>query len=94
MPKVSDVIEHLKGYQPDEHIATAIWCEEDVIGRAQERGLSVTREQAQNILDTIDHKQDCTQGISWVEIDIYTDAELEEAAAERQYSAAKDLASF
>ena len=95
MPTVSDVInKRLNGYNPDDHIAVAIWCEEDVIGRARERGKEVTREQAQNILDTIDHKQDCTQGISWVELDIYTDAELEEAAAERQYSVAKDLASF
>ena len=82
MPTVSNVIEHLKGYQPDEHIATAIWCEEDVLGRAQERGKRVTREQAQNILDTIDRKWDATIGISWVELDIYTDAELEEAAAD------------
>lgn len=95
MPKVSDVIRHLTdNYQSDEHIATAIWCEEDVIGRARERGKFVTQEQAQNILDTIDRKQDCTQGISWVELDIYTDAELEEAAAELQESAALDLASL
>ena len=77
MPKVSNVIEHLKGYQPDEHIATAIWCEDDVIGRAQERGKVVTREQAQEILDTIDRKQDCSVGISWIALDVYTDAELE-----------------
>ena len=77
MPKVSNVIEHLNGYQPDEHIATAIWCEEDVIGRARERGKEVTREQAQEILDRIDSKWDATIGISWVEIDVYTDAELE-----------------
>lgn len=82
MPTVSDVIKNrLNGYKPDDHIAVAIWCEEDVIGRARERGRLVSREQAQNILDTIDRKQDCTQGISWVELDIYTDAELEEAAA-------------
>lgn len=80
MPKVSEVIEHLKGYQPDEHIACAIWCEEDVIGRAKERGKEVTQEQAQNILDAIDRKQDCELGISWDTLDVYIDEELEEAS--------------
>lgn len=77
MPKVANVIEHLRSYDPDDHIATAIWCEEDVIGRARERGKEVTKEQAQRILDRIDSKWDATIGISWVELDIYTDEELE-----------------
>ena len=77
MPTVSNVIEHLKGYDPDAHIATAIWCEEDVIGRAKERGKEVTREQAQDILDTIERRQDCELGISWITLDVYIDEELE-----------------
>lgn len=80
MPTVASVQERLNGYQPDEHIAVAIWCEEDVIGRAKERGKEITRKQAQAILDAIDSKQDCSVGISWVELDVYTDAELEEAS--------------
>jgi len=31
----------------DEHVAVAIWCEEDVFTRAKERGWKITREQAQ-----------------------------------------------
>lgn len=78
MPLVKDVIEKLNtDYQPDEHIAVAIWCEEDVIGRARERGKVVTKEQAQRILDTIDNKQDCSLGISWDTLDCYIDDELE-----------------
>ena len=77
MPTVANVIEHLKTYDPNDHIATAIWCEEDVIGRARERGKEVTKEQAQRILDRIDSKWDATIGISWAELDIYTDEELE-----------------
>jgi hypothetical protein len=73
MPTVANVIEHLQGYKPDEHIATAIWCEEDVLGRAKERGKKITRKQAQEILDSIDHKQDCELGISWDTLDCYID---------------------
>jgi hypothetical protein len=44
MPTVREVIKHLKSYKPDEHIATAIWCEEDVLGRAKERHIPITRQ--------------------------------------------------
>jgi len=77
MSTVANVIEHLKTYDPNDHIATAIWCEEDVIGRARERGKEVTRQQAQEILDTIERRQDCELGISWITLDVYTDEELE-----------------
>lgn len=60
-----------------QHVAVAIWCEEDVISRAGERGKTVTKEQAAHIIDTIDHKQDCCMGITWDTLDIYTDAELD-----------------
>jgi hypothetical protein len=76
MPTVANVLRHLQGYQSEEHIACAIWCEEDVLGRAEERGIKITREQVQNILDTIDRKQDCSLGISWDTIDVFTDEEL------------------
>jgi hypothetical protein len=67
MPIVSDVIKRLnEQYKPDEHIATAIWCEEDVIGFAlDEMGKEISREQAQSILDQIDANQDCELGITW-----------------------------
>ena len=69
MPTVSSVIEHLQGYKPEEHIATAIWCEADVIGRAEERGMTITREQTQSILDQMDANQDAELGITWDTID-------------------------
>lgn len=77
MPQVKDVIDRLNRlYQPDEHIAVAIWCEDDVIERAQERNMTVTREEAREILSTIDSKQDCSIGINWDVLDVYID-ELE-----------------
>jgi len=74
MPTVKEVIEHrLNGYKPNEHIAVAIWGEEDVIGRAEERGITITQKEAQEILDSVDHKQDCSIGISWDVLDVYID---------------------
>jgi len=73
MPTVANVIEHLKGYKPDEHIATAIWTEEDVLGRAKDQRKKITRKQAQDILDQIDRKQNCELGISWDTLDCFID---------------------
>jgi hypothetical protein len=78
MPTVASVIEHLHGYQSDEHIAVAIWCEEDVLGRAEERGIKITREQAQSILDQMDANHDCESGITWDTIDAGLDAYTDE----------------
>ena len=69
MPTAASVIEHLQGYKPDEHIATAIWCEADVLGRAKELKKKVTRKQAQEILDDIEQHHDCELGISWCTLD-------------------------
>lgn len=73
-PTVKEVIEHLQRYkQSKQHIATAIWSEDDVLERAKERNIKITRKQAQDIIDRIDHKQDATTGITWDTIDCYLD---------------------
>jgi len=82
MPTVSSVIEHLKGYQPDEHIAVAIWCEEDVFGRAEERDMTITKEQAQSIIDQMDANHDAELGITWDTID----AGLDELPSKAEWS--------
>ena len=65
---------------PDAEYAVAIWCTEDVIGRAEERrdmgnpyAPIPTLEQAKEILRKIDYKQDCGIGITWETIEYYTD---------------------
>jgi len=55
----------------NEHVAIAIWCEDDVLGRAKELEIKCSREQSQDILDKMDNKQDCSMGISWDTIDCY-----------------------
>ena len=88
MPIVRDVVKRLnEQYPPDAHIATAIWCEEDVIGFALNEmgGKVITREQAQSILDQIDANQDCELGITWETIrsgiEALSDVQLPEAIA-------------
>jgi hypothetical protein len=76
MPTVEDVINHLKSYNPKEHIAVAVWSEEDVLERAKERTMKITKEEARDIIDRIDRRQDATIGITWDTIDYYLD-ELE-----------------
>ncbi len=65
MPKVKDVIESLKEYDQDEHIAAAIWSEDDVLTCAKELGIKITREQAAELIDYIDTHEDCDLGITW-----------------------------
>jgi len=51
----------------------AIWTEEDVLGKAKERGIGITREQVQEILDEMDHRHDASMGITWDTIDAALD---------------------
>ena len=57
----------------DEHVAMALWCEEDVFERARERKMKITREQARYVVKMLDYKQDASLGISWDTIDCYLD---------------------
>ena len=78
------------GWTGDQHIAIAIWTEEDVLGRAQERRLFITQEQARKIIDRVDNSQDSSLGISWDTIDAITDFVLEaELSAQSYFSKTK-----
>lgn len=72
MPTVEDAMERLK-QNGSQCVAVAIWCEDDVLGRAKERGILCTSEQAQEILEEMDRNQDCELGITWTTIDCYLD---------------------
>ena len=70
MGTVQERIEELqKNYKPNDHVAVAIWSIEDVITRAKERKISVTKKQAENILDDIEDHHEATLGINWDTID-------------------------
>ena len=72
MPTIEEVIDRgLKGIIG--HVAVAIWCREDVRERAEHKGIKITDEQIDELLDRIDHKQDCSLGITWDTIDCFLD---------------------
>ena len=50
-----------------------IWCVEDVLMRAEEQGIPLTKDEARTILARMDHKHDACIGISWDVIDCYID---------------------
>ena len=72
MPTVEEAINRLKRCR-EEHVAVAIWSEEDVLGRAEGRHIKISREEAAVILDEMDYKQDSELGITWTTIDCYLD---------------------
>lgn len=72
MATVKDLIERLQTtYNPDDVLAVAIWCLEDVKGRAKQLKINITDEKAKDVLDRIDRKQSAELGISWDTIDAY-----------------------
>jgi len=71
MPTVTEAKKRFDGMGAGDHVAIAIWCEYDVLERAKEKGIKCSREQAGDILDQMDHRQDCSMGISWDTIDCY-----------------------
>jgi hypothetical protein len=81
MPTIEGAVEHLRGLgEPTDIVAMAIWTEVDVLGMAKERGIVLTKEQAGEILDRMDHKQDASMGISWDTIDAYLNDYVREHA--------------
>lgn len=74
MALVGDLVKRLnETYDAKDFVAVAIWTTEDVIMRGRERGITITQEQAEGILDLVERKQDCELGISWMTIDVFTD---------------------
>jgi hypothetical protein len=72
MPTTQEVIERLRCFD-NQHIAVAIWCEDDVLELAREKGIKCSRTRAREIIDVVDRKQDATLGITWDTLSVYLD---------------------
>ena len=70
MPIVPEVIKRF-GWLKRQHVAVAIWCEDDVLQLAKEEGIKCSRSRAREILDEIDYEHDAMIGISWNTIRVY-----------------------
>jgi len=72
MPTTQEVIERLRFFE-NQHVAAAIWCEDDVLELARQKGIKYSRKRAREIIDEVDRKQDATMGITWDTISVYLD---------------------
>lgn len=73
LPTVKDIIRNFKTLDQEECIAVAVWSEIDVMNRAKERNIEITKEEARQIIEVIHRRQDSTLGITWDTIDCYLD---------------------
>ena len=72
MSTIQEVTERLRCFE-NQHIAVAIWCEDDVLELAREKGIKCSRKRAREIIDEVDRKQDAAMGITWDTISVYLD---------------------
>jgi len=84
MTTVKDAIKHLQTYKLSDVIALIIWQADDVIERAKERGIKITKKQAEEIIEEIDGNHDATMGVTWDTIDEATDIYLDEMKEEKK----------
>ena len=83
MVTVQERIEWLqRNYNQSDVIACPIWTIDDVLGRAKERGIAVTKEQAEGIVDRMDRRHNAELGINWDTIDAYLDDLIEDERLE------------
>lgn len=81
MITVRNLITHLETfYNPDSLIAVAIWSPDDVLSRAEDRGVKIDRELACDIIHRMHENHDAETGYSWATIDFWLD-ELAEGGA-------------
>lgn len=59
-------------------IVKAVWCIEDVLQRAEENEIELTREEAGEVLGLTYKYHDCNIGISWETLDVWIDEVVNE----------------
>lgn len=60
-----DIVKKFRNYPPDKVFALAIWQAEDIHHQATTDGVEVTEDEANDILDSLEHNHDACYGISW-----------------------------
>lgn len=70
----SDIVDLYQNTKPSEIMIS--WHTDDVIHRAQERGIIISKHQAKDILETAKKNHDANIGINWEVLDIWTDQEI------------------
>ncbi len=65
MPTIAELKEHLNTFKDEDIIAYDIWTPADAIWQAKREGYRLTQEQAEQVIEMVDHKKDAEQGINW-----------------------------
>lgn len=70
--KVKELIEKLKNYySEDAEVCSIIWDVDDVLDIAEDRDMSCSKAEAIKIIQLMEHRYECTIGITWDTIDCY-----------------------
>ena len=67
-----------------------IWQVEDVTQQAADRGIKISEDEAQEIIERMEDKHDCSIGITWDTIDYYLDMYLEEHPNSQRFICEED----
>lgn len=68
--QLKEEIERLKCVgTPKEHLCVIVWCADDVIERAFETGITISKKEANEIIEKMEDGHDATLGICWDTID-------------------------
>jgi hypothetical protein len=73
---VKELVKRLKEYPQEDTIAYDLWQVEDVKCQAKSRGLTLSKEQCENVLERMEHRLDANYGLSWDVMDVHIDEEV------------------
>jgi len=71
--KAKDATKWLETYDPEEEMCVLIWVGDDVRCVAKEKGMELTDEQVDEVVDTLHRRHDASIGVSWDVIDVNLD---------------------
>lgn len=82
MSTVKGLIEHLQTYDPEMSIASIRWVPENVFHTAEERGIEITQEIADEVIEQMDSHADCGYGMTWDTLETTLDDVLRDQSDE------------
>lgn len=72
--RMEDFIKHLQeNYHPQTEVIGVFWQKDDVIARADDRGLTISDADASRIVEALEGNHDACIGINWDVIDFHLD---------------------
>jgi hypothetical protein len=78
---ISELIEHLQQFDPDDPVAASIWLLPDVKARAEDLGVTLDEDEMAFVLHDIHENHDANYGIAWHTLDFYISPYASEDAA-------------